>query len=54
MLLILFPLTVVPMGPIKGDPHILRAGKDYPVWQSRLPEGYVRLDEVRLELEKNA
>ena len=50
ILLILFPLTVVPMGPIKGDPHLLRAGKDYPVWHGRLPEGYVMLDEVRIEL----
>lgn len=49
VMLVLFPLTVVPMGPIKGDPHILRAGKDYPVWQSRLPEGYVMLDEVQIE-----
>ena len=45
---ILFPLEINPMGPIDGNPHILRAGKDYPVWQSSLPEGYVILDEVRL------
>jgi hypothetical protein len=49
ILLILFPLEVVPMGPISGDPHLLRAGRDYPVWTSRLPEGYVELDEVRIE-----
>ena len=49
ILLILFPLTVAPMGPIDGDPHILRPGKDYPVWQSRLPEGYIMLDEIRIE-----
>lgn len=49
MMLILFPLTVEPMGPIDGDPHRLRAGKDYPVWTSRLPEGYVMLDTVRLD-----
>jgi len=45
----LFPLEVAPMGPLSGDPHRLRAGKDYPVWQSRLPEGYVMLEEVRIE-----
>ena len=41
--------TVPSMGPISGDPHLLRAGRDYPVWTSRLPEGYVELDEVRVE-----
>ena len=49
IILILFPLDVVPMGPIKGEPHILRPEKDYPVWRSRLPEGYVTLDELRIE-----
>jgi hypothetical protein len=48
ILLVLFPLNVVPMGPLAGDPHRLRPDKDYPVWRSRLPEGYVRLDEVRI------
>lgn len=51
VVLILFPLDVVPMGPLEGNPHMLRAGKDYPVWQSRLPEGYVILDEVRIEFQ---
>ncbi len=49
LMLILFPLTIEPMGPIDGDPHHLRAGKDYPVWRSRLPEGYVMLDTIRIE-----
>lgn len=49
IMLILFPLEVVPMGPIPGDTHLLRAGRDYPVWTSYLPEGYVMLDEVRIE-----
>jgi hypothetical protein len=48
-MLVLFPLTVAPMGPIAGDPHQLRPGRDYPVWTSRLPEGYVTLSEVRIE-----
>jgi hypothetical protein len=49
ILLVLFPLDIAPMGPIDGDPHRLRPERDYPVWRSRLPEGYVRLDEVRIE-----
>jgi hypothetical protein len=49
ILFVLFPLNVLPMGQIDGNPHILRPEKDYPVWRSRLPEGYVMLDEVRIE-----
>ncbi|MDA0841719.1 MAG: hypothetical protein O3B01_03005 [Planctomycetota bacterium] len=49
ILFVLYPLDVVPMGPIEGDPHILRPEKDYPVWRGRLPEGYLMLDEVRIE-----
>ena len=49
ILLVLSPLDIAPMGPIDGDPHILRPERDYPVWRSRLPEGYVMIDEVRIE-----
>lgn len=49
ILLVFFPLDIAPMGKITGDPHILRPEKDYPVWRSRLPEGYLELDEVRIE-----
>lgn len=49
IILVLFPLTIEPMGPLEGDRHILRPDKDYPVWRSSLPEGYVMLDEVRIE-----
>jgi hypothetical protein len=49
ILLVLFPLDIAPMGPLAGDPHHLRPEKDYPVWRSRLPEGYVMLDEARIE-----
>jgi hypothetical protein len=49
ILFVLYPLDVAAMGPIDGDPDILRPEKDYPVWRSRLPEGYVMLDEVRIE-----
>lgn len=48
ILFVLFGLDVQPMGPINGDPHVLRPEKDYPVWRSRLPEGYVTLDEVKI------
>jgi len=46
--LVMFPVTVVPMGPIDGDPHVLRAGRDYPLWQSKIPEGYVGVDTVQI------
>ena len=49
IMLILFPLTVESMGPLDGDPHRLRPEKDYPVWHSPLPEGYVELDEIRID-----
>lgn len=49
ILLVLYPLEIVPMGPIDGDAHRLRPEKDYPVWRSRLPEGYVLLDTVQIE-----
>jgi len=39
IMLVMFPLNIVPMGKIGGDPHILRPERDYPVWRSKLPEG---------------
>jgi hypothetical protein len=48
ILLIMFPLTIEPMGPIDGDPHALRPERDYPVWRHRLPEGYVAVDEIEI------
>lgn len=49
ILLVLYPLDVVPMGPITASPHQLRPEKDYPVWRNKLPEGYVLLDDVKIE-----
>lgn len=49
LLFVLFPLQAVPDGPIDGDPHALRAGKDYAVRADRLPAGEVWMDEVRIE-----
>lgn len=51
IMLVLFPLDVAPMGPLEGDPHILRPERDYPVWRQRLPEGYVTLSEVRIDFD---
>ena len=48
ILLIMFPLTVEPMGPLDGDPNRLRPERDYPVWRRALPEGYIVVDEVEL------
>jgi len=49
IMLILFPLGIAPMGPLDGDRDLLRPEKDYPVWRSRLPEGYVSLDWIEIE-----
>lgn len=50
ILLVLFPLHIEPMGPaLPDDRHRQRPEKDYPVWRGRLPEGYVMLDEVRID-----
>jgi hypothetical protein len=49
LIFILFPLDVRPLRPVRGDYHRLRPGRDYEVDRSRLPEGYVMLDEVRIE-----
>ncbi|OHB55218.1 MAG: hypothetical protein A2Y12_09350 [Planctomycetes bacterium GWF2_42_9] len=45
----LFPICVMPKGPINDDMHLLRAGKDYPVWHTKLPDGYVMVDKVIIE-----
>ncbi len=46
--LVLFPVAAVPKGPLTGDPSILRAGYDYPLWQTRLPDGYCMVDTFRI------
>jgi len=50
IMLVLFPLVVEPMGPLDADPHILRPERDYPVWRSKLPEGYVTMDKIGIQL----
>jgi len=49
IILVLFGLDIVPEKPIESDPHKLRAGRDYKIDESRLPSGFIMLDEVRLE-----
>ena len=49
IIFVLAPLDVVPAEPIDASPHFLRADEDYPADRSRLPEGFVMLDEVRIE-----
>jgi hypothetical protein len=49
LIFILFPLNVQPSRHVQGGHHRLRPGRDYEVDRSRLPEGYVMLDEVRIE-----
>jgi len=47
----LYPVDVVPKPPLADpdDLHRLRAGRDYPVDESKLASGYVMLDWVRIE-----
>jgi hypothetical protein len=47
--LVLFPVHPRPLGPLAGDPHRLRAGRDYPIWPSSVTQGYVAVDTIRLE-----
>jgi hypothetical protein len=49
IILVFHLLDVVPSRPVDGDPHRLRADVDYQVDRSRLPQGSVMLDEVRIE-----
>lgn len=46
---VLFPLDVRPKGKIEGDPGLLRAGRDYRVWQTHLPDGYVLMDSIQIQ-----
>lgn len=51
MILVLFPLQNVPATRLNNDDdlHKLRAGEDYELDRSKLPEGYVMFDWVRIE-----
>ncbi|MCX6620771.1 MAG: hypothetical protein NTY38_06770 [Acidobacteria bacterium] len=45
---VLFPLDIVPATAVDGDPHRLKAGEEYPLDQSRLPQGWVELDWIEI------
>lgn len=47
--LIRFPVKPRPMGRIDGDPHRLRAGRDYPIWPSSIAQGYVEVDRIQID-----
>lgn len=47
--LVFFNLKPRPMGPVQGDPHILRAGRDYPIWPSSIVQGYVAIDRIQID-----
>ena len=49
MHLIMFPVKPRPMGKIAGDPHVLRAGRDYPIWPSSIAQGYIEVDRISIE-----
>ena len=51
IMFLLYPINVVPMGPIDVDMHKLRPNREYPVWRHELPEGYVTLDSVQIEFQ---
>jgi hypothetical protein len=48
MHLIMFPVKPRPMGRLDGDPHRLRAGRDYPIWPSSIAQGYVEIDRITI------
>ena len=49
MHLTMFPVKPRPMGRLDGDPHRLRAGRDYPIWPSSIAQGYVEVDRIAIE-----
>jgi len=49
IIVVLFPLDVRPLRPLRGDSDTPRAGLDYEVDRSRLPEGWVMLDDVTID-----
>jgi hypothetical protein len=52
--LVLFPVRVAPLGELDGDPHRLRPGRDYPIWTSKLPDGYLLVDTVTIRFAPGA
>ena len=54
IILLLHPIHVVPATPEPNGPHFRRPEVDYAVDTSYLPEGYVMLDEIRIEFAEGA
>ena len=52
IIFVLFPLDIRPFNAISGDPHDLRAGKDYSVNRLFMPSGEVWMDSVKIEFAK--
>lgn len=51
LIFVFFMPDVVPLPPMDGDHHRMRPQMDYPIDESKLPEGVVMLDEVRIEFQ---
>ena len=49
IIFVLFPLDVQPATPVEGDIHVLRAAGQYQVDRTRLPTGFVSMDEIRID-----
>lgn len=49
IILVIGMFDVTPARPIAGDRHILKAGREYPIVRSVLPEGEIWLDTVRID-----
>jgi hypothetical protein len=49
LIFVLFPLDIAPATAITGDPHTLRAGKDYPINQTLLPTGHISLRRITFQ-----
>jgi hypothetical protein len=49
IIFLLHPINVVPVTPEPHGPHHCRPEVDYAVDSSFLPEGYVMMDEIRIE-----
>lgn len=54
IIFVLFPLDVTPLEDNVEEPHLLRAGEDYPLNLSRLPAGHVEMDAIRIQFAQPA
>jgi hypothetical protein len=54
IIFLLYPINVVPASPESKGPHFRRPEVDYAVDTSYLPEGYVMMDEIRIEFAESS